>query len=633
MKSICGYWALDGATTSPIVLTAMRLARVNHVAPEVRSWVSDDGATAFGSTWWSPQIDLTPPRLIARHPETGCVAIADARLDEPEHLRGLLGLSMQQAPHAVDIILNAWLRWGEACPEHIDGDFAFAVRDPRNDCLFFARDRMGVRPLYIHHAPGKLLVFGSASRIVLEHPRVPQDINEARIADFLIDGLEGVDFTSTFHLAVQRHPPRHTLRIKPESHYSHRYWQLEPNRAGPLPKSDDEWAEALTAVLETAVAQCLRGPERAGSMLSGGMDSTSLAIIGGEQLQAAGKAPLPTYSVIHSGLSGCKETEAVRHLLGMPIFKPNVSDLADLGGQLPNLLTFPDGCEEPFDAIMPLLDLMYEAAAADGVTSLIDGLDGDSLFRAGAALPRQLRHGQWPAAIANVRGMAQLYGGNIFRHYLLPSLRTALTPNAVRRCLRPRRMRQSHRKWLDSSLIHPDFAARIHLQDRLERLHALRSTELLSDPAQETGEALMHTFPTVALERYHRTAMRHGVTPLHPLAHRQVLELCVNFPDRQRLRDGRYKAILRYAMRRRMPDPVRLRIDKQSLGIFTNLLLWKHRCAISEALFSHLQSNLTRYIDPDKLYVLSGEPKLAERAAGSPHNDLYARILDSWLPT
>ena len=82
-----------------------------------------------------------------------------------------------------------------------------------------------------------------------------------------------------------------------------------------------------------------------------------------------------------------------------------------------------------------------------------------------------------------------------------------------------------------------------------------------------------------------------------------------------------------------MPDPVRLRIDKQSLGIFTNLLLWKHRCAISEALFSHLQSNLTRYIDPDKLYVLSGEPKLAERAAGSPHNDLYARILDSWLPT
>lgn len=631
MNSICGYWALDGAPTSPDVLTAMRLARVNHPDPDVERWLSDDGATAFGSAWWSPQIDLTPPRLIARHPETGCVAIADARLDEPEHLRGLLGLPMEQAPHAVDIILSAWLRWGDACPEHIDGDFAFAVRDPRNDCLFFARDRMGVRPLYIHHVPGKLLVFGSTSRTVLEHPRVPQDINEARIADFLIDGLEGVDFTSTFHLAVQRHPPRHTLRIKPESHRSHRYWQLEPNRAGPLPKSDDEWAEALTAVLETAVAQCLRGPERVGSMLSGGMDSTSLAIIGGEQLQAAGKAPLPTYSVIHSGLPECKETEAVRHLLAMPIFRPNVSDLANLREKCPALLGFPNTCEEPFDVFMPLLDVLYRSAAADGVGALLDGLDGDNLFRAGSALPRQVRHGRWPSALANVRGMAKLYGGNSFRHYLLPSLLSALMPNALRQWLLPRRMRHSHCNLLEGSLIHPVFAAQTHLQDRLERLRALRSTVLLSDPAQETAEALMHTFPTVGLERYHRVAMQHGVIPLHPLVQRKVLELGVNFPDRQRLRDGHYKPVLRHAMRGRMPDPVRLRSDKQHLGIHLNHLMWEQRFAGTHAPLSRWKPSLAKYINPKRLQCISYKED-ALQAGRVSHHALYTCILDGWLP-
>jgi len=337
MKSICGYWALDGAPSPADTLPAMRLARLCANAPHLQEWRSEHGNLAFGSAWWSPQANLAPPACIAVHPASGCVAIADARLDNPAELRAALDLpAPDDAPdattdHAATLILHAWLRWGEDCVDRVDGDFAFAIHDPRRQVLYLARDRMGQRPLYVHHVPGKLLVFGSTSHAMLAHPRVPGDIDEGRIADYLLEGagggLEGVDFTSTFHLAVQRHPPRHVLRVSPQDHALRRYWQLEPGRTGPLPSSDDGWAEALTEAMERAVAQRLTGPHRSGSMLSGGLDSTSLAIIAADQLQAVGRGPLPTFSAIDSSRPDCLETAAITADVKRPGFDPQLFDI------------------------------------------------------------------------------------------------------------------------------------------------------------------------------------------------------------------------------------------------------------------------------------------------------------------
>lgn len=603
MKAICGWWALDGAP-APDALAAMRLAGVHCATPHLEQW--QDGPVAFGASWWSPQPGLAAPALIARHPETGCVAVVDARLDEPDDLRHALELPPSSPASTADLILLAWLRWGEACAERIDGDFSFAIWDPRKPCLYLARDRMAGRPLYVHHVPGKLLVFGSTSHAVLAHPRVPRDINEARIADFLVEGLEGVDFTSTFHLAVERHPPRHTLLVTPQRHSLRRYWTLEPGRAGPLPKGDDEWAEALTAAMERAVAQRMTGPEHVGSMLSGGLDSTSLAIVASEQLRAAGKPPLPTFSAIHSGLEGCKETEAVRHLLGMSIFEPHVTDLADLGDRLPRLLEFLEEFDEPFDANMSLVDAQYLAAAEAGVDAVIDGIDGDTLFSDGDALRRQIRAGHWAAARDNARGLARIYGGRPWQH-LLPPARSAVMPGWMRRLLWPLRSRQRRQQRVAQSLISEEFAERIRLDERLERLRALRSLSPLPGPELEAAEALMHTFPVVGLERYYRVAARHGVTPLHPFTDRWLLELCVHFPDRQRLRDGWSKPVLRHAMRGRMPEPVRWRADKQHLGGRLTHALWAQDDPHACRCLRELCPRLAAWIDLKQANRLLGE--------------------------
>ncbi|MBE2261867.1 MAG: hypothetical protein IAE92_03940 [Burkholderiaceae bacterium] len=604
MKSICGYWALDGAPTRAGTLEAMQAARPAPGHAIRRAWTAGDGNLAFGSAWWSPQPGLAAPSCIAIHPDSGCVAIADARLDNPAELRAALDLpAPDEAPdrttdHAAHLILHTWLRWGEDCVERIDGDFAFAVHDPRRQCLYLARDRMGERPLYVHHVPGKLLVFGSSAHAVLAHSRVPQDLDERRIADYLLEvaggGLEGVDFTTTFHRAVQRHPPRHLLRITPQSAHSRRYWQLEPGRAGPLPTTDEGWAEALTEAMERAVAQCLAGPGRAGSMLSGGLDSTSLAIIAADQLQAAGRGPLPTFSGIDSSRPDCLETRAVRAALQYPGFQPHLVDLAELGELLPELERFLEEFDEPFDASMALLDAQYANAAGAGVDAVIDGGNGDCLFLPGSTLRRQIRAGHWRAAWDNAKGLAR-FGGRPWQHLRVP-LRAALVPNWLRGLVTPRRERRWREEVMAGARLDPAFADRTGAEDRLRQIRSLRSRIPL-DTTAEAAEALQHTFPVAGAERYARVAARHGITPLAPFSERRLLELCVNLPDRQRLREGWTKPILRLAMAGRMPEPVRLRTDKQHLGWRLTGRLWSRRTDLP-TWSAVVQRSLATYLDP-----------------------------------
>ena len=609
MKIICGYWALDGTPTPTGTLQAMQAARPVPAHAARQAWAAADGKLAFGSRWWSPQADLSAPACIATHPESGCAVVADARLDNPAELRAALSLPAPgDAPdsttdHAASLILHAWLRWGETCVERIDGDFAFAIHDPRHQLLYLARDRMGSCPLYNHHVPGRLLVFGTTSHSVLAHPHVPADLDPARIADFLVQGLESVDFTSTFHAQVRRSPPRHSLLVTPGRHELSQYWQLQASEASQVPKSDDEWAEAVTAALEDAVGRTLTGPDRVGSTLSGGLDSTSLAYIASDLLQAMGAGPLATFSAIDSSRPECPESAAVRRSITKSGLCPTLIDTAALGDLQPGVEHMSETFDEPFDSHMTLVHAQYLAAARKGLTSLIDGIDGDTLFRSGSTIRRQLLAGQWAAAVRNARGLAR-YSGTPWSR-LAPSIRSVLIPDWVRGPVARLRGGQRLDSFLARSIISPDFAAEMDVVGRWQTMAAQRSTTPQSSPAEEARDALQHASLTVAFERYRRVAAWHGMTPLHPLANRALMELSVGFTGRQRLHDGWTKAVLRHAMRGRLPEPVRLRCDKIHLGGFLTPRLWQHRRQLLRDTLLDGRNGLAPYVDAGKVQAIA----------------------------
>src|SRR5262249_26592076 len=124
-----------------------------------------------------------------------------------------------------ETILHAYEEYGHDCVQHLRGMFAFAIWDSRQQKLFIARDRLGIKPLY-YHLDGDRLVFGSEIKVVLAYPGVEPQLNRRGIPEFLAFGyLSGDD---TFYAGVHKLMPGHWMEIDTHARVNiQRYWDLE----------------------------------------------------------------------------------------------------------------------------------------------------------------------------------------------------------------------------------------------------------------------------------------------------------------------------------------------------------------------------------------------------------------------
>jgi asparagine synthase (glutamine-hydrolysing) len=263
MSGIFGLFNQDGAPVRGDELARMASLLERRGPDRTGTW--HEGAIGLGHTLLATTPELVFERQPLRHAESGCVISADVRLDNRPELLASLGIAAERGPSVGDaeIILTAYLAWGESCVERLLGDFAFAIWDPRRRALFCARDHFGMRPLYYHHTPGRFFAFASEPRAILVLPQTPYRINEGRIADFLVSQLEGIDKTSTFFEEVYRLPPAHVLTVTPGGVKQRRYWTLEPGPELRLP-TDEAYAEAFLDVFTESVRCRLRGGRAGG---------------------------------------------------------------------------------------------------------------------------------------------------------------------------------------------------------------------------------------------------------------------------------------------------------------------------------------------------------------------------------
>ena len=152
------------------------------------------------------------------HRDAGCTLVADARLDARLDDRDALCVALGVAPperSAVDdhaLILRAWRRWGRECPEHLLGDYAFALWDAGTRTLFCARDHIGCRPFYYAQTPQRLIFAGTVDA-VLAVPDVSDALDEPMVAAYLTQIF--VHTTArTFFKAVRMLPPGHSLTVE-----------------------------------------------------------------------------------------------------------------------------------------------------------------------------------------------------------------------------------------------------------------------------------------------------------------------------------------------------------------------------------------------------------------------------------
>ncbi len=556
---------LNGRKAAPEDLARM-LAEMARRGPEGEA-VACEGSVALGARLLATTPEALVEPMPFHHAASGCRITGQIRLDNRAELLVRLGLA--QAGRVVgdgELVLCAWLNWGEDCASHLLGDFAFALWDPRQGCVFAARDHLGMRQLIYAHRPGQAFFCASSARAV--GLACKAGLNETRMAEALI-GFEWGSLTSTFFQDVFRLPPAHCLTVDASGLRLQEYWRM----ASPAPlrlKSDTDYADAFREVLARSVQDRLRVVGRVGSMLSGGMDSGAVVALACRMVDT----PLPVFSSVGPDPATCIETRAIHAALAMPNLDPTLVCHSDLAPWADDLIGAWQALEEPWDFHMTQPRTAYLAAQRAGVRVVLDGVAGDVLLGNGSQMARHIRTGRLLQALRDARGLTGFYNmpGKYTAAQLIHAFRGALMPDALR-ALRQAWRRRRPVPVPAESAVDMAFARRAGLFD------SLRSFEL-SDRARRmdfAGERIW-SWPrsgiNVGRERYDRVASHFGVEPRDPYMDRRVLDFCLSLPFDQFQHDGWPKIIQRRAMAGLLPDAVRWRRGKEHLGwIFTKALM------------------------------------------------------------
>ena len=624
MSGFVSLYYPNGRPVDPVDLSRM-VDILAHRGPDAADmWYAGSVGLGHRMLWTTPESLHEKLPLVSRSGRY--VITADARIDNRADLIAALNLIDRPAAELTDsdLILAAYEKWGTNCPQKLLGAFAFAIWDQTEQQLFCARDHFGVKPFYYYYRPGHLFACGSEIKALLCLTDVPKQLNQIRVADYLVSMVE--DKVSTFYQNIQRLLPGHYLTVSTAGQQLHSYWSLDPTHELIL-NSDQEYIERFREIFFEAVRCRLRAKSPLGTTLSGGLDSSSVTCIARDLLAENGGNPLHTFSYIFDQVPQCDERPFIKEVLKKEGFisycQPgdNFSPLIDLEQVLWHL-------EEP--SIGPSMFFPWQWSKAFkhmGVCSYLDGFDGDTTISHGTGYLAELAYqGQWATFHTEASALSKHFDTNplvLLKNYGLPQLqqkgqnwqwlkflKSAQTisiyfginfndlilryglkpfvPDFIRQ-LRRRLLFRSGQASVKrvNSLINTDFAKRIKLAQRVQALTSSNIGQTVT-LRQEHWQNLTSGALSNNLEMYDRLTSAFAVEARHPFMDKRLIEFCLALPPDQKLRQGWTRWILRNALLPELPEVVQQRSIKTN---FNDNFMYTLRTFESERLKQVLFSN------------------------------------------
>ncbi|PEN13123.1 hypothetical protein CRI94_10765 [Longibacter salinarum] len=376
MGGLCACIHFDRRPGAPDAAQAMVSALAHRGPDGVQASMDADAALVQFDLHVTHADHATKERRIRKHGDAsrrgGLIVVADARIDNREDLEHILANDLRPDASDTDLIAAAFRRWGTACLEHLIGDFAFAVWDPARRRLFAARDPMAMRGLY-YRQDGDRLLLASEVGAITAVPGVSSDLHEPAIAAYLAGDFEHP--SHTFIEGIHAVPPAHALIASPGSSAVRRVWDIDPGQRIRY-RRDEEYVEHFRELFAEAVRCRLQTPDPVGLLLSGGVDSTAIAVTAGWlDEQGVSVAPLRTYSFDFPTLPVCDERFVSDEIVCRYGFSSTLIDV----DSVPLVRRDPEpNLEEPYvSGFHHLLLRGYELAARDSCCTLMSGHHGD----------------------------------------------------------------------------------------------------------------------------------------------------------------------------------------------------------------------------------------------------------------
>lgn len=457
-----------------------------------------------------------------------------------------------------EAIIHAYDQYGTDCPKYLRGMFAFAIWDERNRSLFLARDRMGKKPLLYAQAGGQL-IFASEFSALLLHPDVSRDVDYEAIHHYL--SFICVPAPLTAYRAIRKLEPGHWLLWQNGEMKIERYWQLDFTRKSNL--SEQEAGERVIELLREAVRIRLMSEVPLGAFLSGGIDSSAVVALMGQESSERVKTfsigfEEQDFSELHHARRVAERVGADHHEF---IVRPNAMEV------LPTLI---EHYGEPFADSSAIPSYYVSRETRRYVTVALNGDGGDECF-AGyeryaamnlaqryTALPGVVREGvignvlrtipgERPAVLRRAKRFAEAASMTPIDRYL--RWVSAFTEDA-KSSLYSEKFRHESNGWHSASILKPWFA-------RANGAGIVDAT-LLTDT--------MTYLPNDLLVKMDIASMAVSLEARSPFLDHHLMEFAASLPQKYKLRGLTTKYLLKRVLKGLVPTE-NLTRSKMGFGV------------------------------------------------------------------
>ena len=442
-----------------------------------------------------------------------------------------------------EVILHLYAAYGRECVNHLDGMFAIAIWDPNAEELFFARDRIGEKPLYWTCVDGRF-IFGSEIKAILAHPSVKPEVDENSIGPYLTNLV--TSSPETLYKNIQKVPPGVSGVCDSGGVRTHQYASVTDRRT----LADDPSEAAATTVrelLDRSIHDRLMSDVPVGVLLSGGLDSTIIVAMLRER--AAG---LATFSVGFDGNVSIDERDEARRVARH--FGTDHHEVAIGGDDARHFLTgLVHHQDEPLaDPVCMPLNFVCELASDNDVKVVMAGEGADELFWGYPGYSRILDHERTLRTLLASPALVRKSIASMMPAHAKPMLRELMEGIARGRPL-PLHMplgltRRQRDQMLDEK------------QPAYSGWSPVEGPDVAAETAMETlfWDTQEYEFqvrlPELLLMRIDRFSMANSVEARVPFLSPDLVDYVYPLPLRQKWHDGTTKLVLRESINDLVPD-------------------------------------------------------------------------------
>ena len=483
-----------------------------------------------------------------------------------------------------ETILHLYEEYGAKCVEKLRGMFAFAIWNKREQTLFIARDRLGVKPLYYYLDEQGSLFFASEMKAILEAKALKPELNYNVLPDQLAN--HGTSYDETLFTGIKRLLPGHTLTWKDGKVYIEKFWDIsfEPKHQSELSESadglDKRFIEEWRELFKHSVKLRLMADVPLGMFLSGGIDSSAIAAM----MSTMVDEPIKTFSV------GFAEREANEFEFARIVAKTFKTDHHEITitpdqffKELPNLVWHED---EPIGFIASVPLYFVSKLAQQHVKVVLTGEGSDEILAGYGRYAKTLQllnYGEKYESLtpgflrSAVKSGVSAIGGKLTRTFLTrqSDIENMFLDNF-----------STFDKTMQENMLTAETKAKIAEKNP----YFYQNKWLGETDAKETLDQLLYvdskTYLHELLMKQDQMSMAASIESRVPFLDHKLVEFTAKMPTKMKLRGSTTKFLLKEAMKGILPDEI---LYRPKMGFPVPIGNWfrnKYRHIIDEYVLS-----------------------------------------------